>query len=585
MSVVTKNSKTKKQKPRLLSIKTKLMGSTAIIITAVCLVMSFISYFTLKNRMTELAIKVAKVSAQATSSDINGAALSYLKKGDENQTSYKIIRSDLQKAMEKYNIKYMYTIYREDGKLYYGVDGEKKDPAKIGDAYKGDSYSALASTFDKGTVYSDGSIDQEGNDFLVTAYAPITNISGQIIGVIGSDYNASSIITSLKNSTLRIIIVSLLILVIALLLEAALVNTITHNIDIVNEKLFSIVHNGGDLTQKLHITTGDETEIIADNVNDILSYIRNIMLNIASNSDSIKTASGNIATNLTGAEGAASDVSTTMEEMSSAMEESSASLNQINELMSKIKESFNEMVGQIQNGRAFTEELRSNAEATGNKAADEQEKAKAKVAEMAKMVEKKIEKSKAVENINVLTDNILNITKQTNLLSLNASIEAARAGEAGKGFAVVADEIGSLANDSAQSAAEIQKVSQEVISAVNELADEARSMIEFINGPAMEGFKLLASTSYDNTKNAESIDDMVSQLAELSSSVQENIESINEATNSVNLAVEESAQGVVKAAEKSIEMTKNMKSISSEANSSSEVSDSLYKEVNKFKLN
>jgi methyl-accepting chemotaxis protein len=577
--------KSKKQKPRKMSIRAKLMTATAVIIVGICIVMSLLSFFTLKARMTNLAIQVAKVSAQATSSELNGEDISELSKGDEETSGYKIARDALQKAIKKYNMKYMYTVYREDGKLYYGVDGEANDPAKIGDAYKSDTYSTLSSTFNNGTVYSDGKIDHEDGEYLITAYAPITDMKGDIIAVLGSDYNASSIMKSLLNSTLMIIGISLSILVVALLAEAVLVRTITRNIDIVNEKLFDIVHNGGDLTQKLHITTGDETEIIADNVNDILAYIRNIMINIAGNSDSIKTSSSNIATNLTSAEGAASEVSSTMEEMSSAMEESSASLSQINDLMNKIKDSFNDMVGQIQNGRAFSEEIRSNAEATGEKAASDQEKAKKTVDEMASVVDEKIEKSKAVENINVLTDNILNITKQTNLLSLNASIEAARAGEAGKGFAVVASEIGSLATDSAQSAAEIQKVSAEVISAVNELAEEARAMIDFINGPAMEGYRLLVSTSNDNSKNAEAIDDMISQLADLSSDIQENIESINEATNSVNLAVEESAQGVVKAAEKSIDMTKSMKSISSEASSSSEVSDSLYNEVNKFKLN
>lgn len=85
-----------------------------------------------------------------------------------------------------------------------------------------------------------------------------------------------------------------------------------------------------------------------------------------------------------------------------------------------------------------------------------------KTKDIAEVLEQRIQESQAVEEISVLTNNIINITDQTNLLALNASIEAARAGEAGKGFAVVASEIGQLASDSAAAAEQIRKVSAAV---------------------------------------------------------------------------------------------------------------------------
>lgn len=87
-------------------------------------------------------------------------------------------------------------------------------------------------------------------------------------------------------------------------------------------------------------------------------------------------------------------------------------------------------------------------------------------------METAIENSKVVNQINMLSEDILKISSQTNLLALNAAIEAARAGEAGKGFAVVADEVIKLAEQSKSTAAKIQKITAGVLSSVDNLSKQ-----------------------------------------------------------------------------------------------------------------
>ena len=204
---------------------------------------------------------------------------------------------------------------------------------------------------------------------------------------------------------------------------------------------------------------------------------------------------------------------------------------------------------------------------------------------MAASVSEKLEKSKMVNEITLLTDKIIEITSQTNLLSLNASIEAARAGEAGKGFAVVAVEIGKLAADSGEAATQISQVSGEVIIAVDELASETSKMLRFMDEVAVNGYGELLATSEDYRKDAENIHEMMERLSHDTETIKQVMDNIRENISEVNIAVEESTKGVVDVSDNTTEFSTNIQDIEQNADVNTNVAAQLEAEVGRFKLN
>ena len=119
------------------------------------------------------------------------------------------------------------------------------------------------------------------------------------------------------------------------------------------------------------------------------------------------------------------------------------------------------------------------------------------------------EKSKDIEQI---VQTIKSIAGQTNLLALNAAIEAARAGDQGKGFAVVADEVRKLANQSAESAQEINRIIRDFAITTKE---SVKSMQE-VRSEVEQGTKLAESTKETFAGIIESMDEVTKRIQALS---------------------------------------------------------------------
>lgn len=570
-----------KIRTRRLTIRAKILIPSIIIVVLVCGLMGYNSYTRFEKSMVRMGVEEADMAATIVADSLDANLVYKVTVGSEGTQVYQNLQGDLRKKQKACGIAFLYTLYTDGKKVYYGVDSDE-DAAKVGDEFA-DSYAELEPVFG-GKEYIQDYIDHTEDGDLITVYKPIEDNAGKVVAILGCDYDASSIAAELQKAVVQTLQIGGICLILAILILTIIVSRITKGLMQVNAKIYDLVHNEGDLTQKLDVRSGDELELIAGNVNELLAYIRKIMIGISSGSMRLMSSSRKMVDHLSSADESITDVSATMQEMSAAMEETTSSLNQITEAIDEIYSSVERIAGNADAGKVSSQEMESRASGANDAAAEGEKKANIETEKMAASLNEKIAKSKSVEKIEVLTSNIIEITEQTNLLALNASIEAARAGEAGRGFAVVADEIGKLAGNSADAAAKIRQVSAEVIQAVDELAEGSQQMIEFVRNSTEEGFGGLVATSENYATDANAMRAMMEQFAQTAEELRSTMDGIRESISAVNIAVEESAKGIAGVSESSVQLTGNVNDIQSEASDNNGIAEELATEVGKFKL-
>lgn len=571
------------QKKRVFSIRAKILLPVALLVTVLCVLLGVSSYRRMENGMVAMGVEQANIVSKIAVQVVDGDALKELEPGCEDSAEYLAVWNAMSKVQQSYEIKYLYTLYTDGKTVYFGVDTDMTEArADFGEEFEV-SYEELQGCF-AGEEYVQDFIDKTEDGHLISVYKPIYDSNGSVVAVLGCDYDAYHVSERLGASLQQIVLIALVALVAGLLVIGLVIRVMLRGLKQVEAKMYELVHSEGDLTKAFEIKSGDEVEVIADNLNALLAFIRKIMMTIADNSVRLDSSSATIVQKLSQAELSITDVSAFMEEMSASMEQTNFSLNQITEEIVQAYSAIESIFVQAKAGSDSSEKICRNAEELYHNAANERVRAREKADEMTAAVNEKIRRSKAVEEISTLTGDILSITSQTNLLALNASIEAARAGEAGRGFAVVADEIGKLAANSAEAATSIQKVSAEVIQAVNDLAEEAEAMLAFLDEVAMKGYEKLLGISESYQGDVGSLNRMMQEFAEESASLKENMDGIKGAAEAVRIALSECTSGVGDVTERAVELTTNVAEIEGEAGKNKEIALGLGKEVGKFKL-
>lgn len=144
-----------------------------------------------------------------------------------------------------------------------------------------------------------------------------------------------------------------------------------------------------------------------------------------------------------------------------------------------------------------------------------------------------IDDSRKVDQIAVLTEEIVEISSNVNLLALNASIEAARAGDAGKGFAVVAEEIRQLADNTMMTVDKIKKVTQMIISSVDTLSDQSRMLLGFVNDKVMADYDQLTDIAQQYEQDAALFSDVAADIGVSTGEMSTGMSGVNDVIGTV----------------------------------------------------
>lgn len=266
-------------------------------------------------------------------------------------------------------------------------------------------------------------------------------------------------------------------------------------------------------------------------------------------------------------------------------------INETNQAIENIHTEIDNIVGlvdtvsaKVETGQQDSEELIKSAGEINEKINSEIDTNMSTLQEAMANMQEALDSLSAVEQINELANDIMSITSQTNLLSLNASIEAARAGEAGKGFAVVAGEIGALADQSKETAMNITEIVSASNESVSNVRDQVTKLIDFIKNDVISSFEIFSEQSQHYDEGISTIKQSVAEIGEAMESLTKSVNEIATQITAVNDASLENTDGVSNILGQNTVANDVSDNIASLANTSKSNANDLKVAISQFKM-
>ncbi len=318
----------------------------------------------------------------------------------------------------------------------------------------------------------------------------------------------------------------------------------------------------------------------------ILRYVvkpmKGMLLSLQGSSKRIDGVTGEVLKRTKTSNQSAKDLASLVKELSSAIQQVASNVALINTSAAGVKKDVNNMAEECGIITNYSSEMRMRADEMEHSAKENVKVIEAKVTEILSLLDDAIKKSSSVDQVNILTKDILNIVSTTNLIALNASMEAARAGTAGKGFSVVANEIRQLADSCGETAGRIQNVNEVVTGAVHNLSRQSQELVDYLKESVLTEFQSFVASGKQYKDDSVYVGRAMDAFYERTEHLRSSMEEIANSIGSISKAMDEGAAGITGAADSTKNLEQDMANITGKMDVNKEIVEELKKQMEVF---